>query len=157
MDDLFEKKMHRAKGQTRKKKVGGTFVLHTVPTKGRYIMSGSWKKYGMQERAEQRWRPLRRARAPSSMVHACFPSPAAAPLPRYVTWAIFWTMSRLEISVSKLILLTLSALTMSVSVSTVMWGCGIFDSTLSCFGFLLEMKAKLWLCSVVLAGRQSPL
>jgi hypothetical protein len=50
----------------------------------------------------------------------------------------------------------LSADTMSVSVSTViMWGCGVFDSTLSCFRFLLEMKAKLWLCSVVLAGGQS--
>ncbi len=50
----------------------------------------------------------------------------------------------------------LSADMMSVSVSTViMWGCGVFDSMLSCFRFLLEMKAKLWLCSVVLAGGQS--
>ncbi len=115
------------RGRQRKKEVGSTFVLHTVTTMGRYIMSGSWKKHGMQERAEQRWWPLRRPRAPSSMVHACFPSPAAAPLPRYVTWAIFWTMSSLEISVSKLMLLTL------------------------CY----QHARCLWLCSVVLGGGQS--
>jgi hypothetical protein len=92
MDDLVEKKMHKAKGQTGKKKVGSTFVLHAVTTVGRYIMSGSWEKHGMhetEERAEQRWRPLRRARAPSSTVHACFPYPAASPLPRYLPWEIF--------------------------------------------------------------------
>jgi len=92
MDELVEKKMDKAEGQTRKKKAGSTFVLHAVTTMGRYIMSGSWEKHGMhetEERAEQRWRPLRRAGAPSSTVHHCFPYPAAAPLPRYLPRAIF--------------------------------------------------------------------
>jgi len=120
-------------------------------------LGGTWNARDREGRAEQRWRPLGRARAPSSTVHACFPYPAAAPLPRYLPWAIFRTMSCLEISVSKLMFLTLDypqtrCLCLWV---VVMWGCGVFDSTLSCFGFLLEIKAKLWLCSVVLAGGQS--
>jgi hypothetical protein len=44
--------MDRAKGQTRKNKVGSTFVMHTVTTMGRYIKLGSWNKHGMQQRAE---------------------------------------------------------------------------------------------------------
>jgi len=111
MDDLVEKKMDKAKGQTGKKKAGSTFVLHAVTTVGRYINVGqlgeTWNARDWEERAEQRWRPLRRARAPSSTVHAGFPYPAAAPLPRYLPWAIFLTMSCLEISVSKLMFLTL--------------------------------------------------
>ncbi len=121
-------------------------------------MSGSWEKHGMRERAEQRWRPLRRARAPSSTVHACFPYPAAAPLPRYFTLGNFLNnvLSGDFCFEADAPHIMLSAHTMSVSVSTViMWGCGVFDSTLSCFGFLLEMKAKLWLCSVVLTGCHS--
>jgi hypothetical protein len=87
MNDLFKKKMDRKYGQTRKTKPGSTFVLHAVTTMCRYIISGSWQKHGMhkrEERVEQRWQPRRRARAPSSMVHACFPCPAAARLPSYV-------------------------------------------------------------------------
>jgi hypothetical protein len=49
MDDLVEKKMDKAKGQTRKKNARSTFVLHAVTTMGRYIMSGSWEKHGMHE------------------------------------------------------------------------------------------------------------
>jgi hypothetical protein len=49
----------------------------------------TWNARDREERAEQRWRPVRRERAPSSTVHACFPYPAAAPLPRYLPWAIF--------------------------------------------------------------------
>jgi hypothetical protein len=103
---FLRKRMDRAYGQTRKTKPGSTLVLHAVTTTCRYKLSGSWEKHGMhkgEERAEQRWQPRRRARAPSSMVHACFPSLAATPLPSYD----FWTMSCLEISVSKLMFLTL--------------------------------------------------
>jgi len=160
INDLVEKKMYKAKGQTGRKKAGSTFVLHAVTTMGRYIMSGSWEKHGMRERAEQRWQPLRLARTPSSTVHACLPYPAAAPLPRYFTLGNFLNNALsgdfcFEADVPHIRLWTD---TMSVSVSTVItWGCGVFDSTLSCFGFLLEMKAKLWLCSVLLAGSQSQL
>jgi hypothetical protein len=86
---LLRKRWIRPRGRPGEKKAGSTFVLHAVTTMGRYIMSGSWEKHGMRERAEQGWRPLRRPRAPSSTVHPCLPYPAAAPLPRYFTLGNF--------------------------------------------------------------------
>jgi hypothetical protein len=46
---LLRKRIDKAMGQTGKKEVGNTFVLHAVTTIGRYIMSGSWEKHGMHE------------------------------------------------------------------------------------------------------------
>ncbi len=62
MDDLVEKKMDKAKGQTRKKNARSTTCSNNY---GQIYNVGqlgeTWNARDREERAKQRWRPLRRA------------------------------------------------------------------------------------------------